>query len=70
VHVGDTVALLSLGEPGPIGDGTSTRRIVKLFVRAGAHQAEARGDRGVSGLAGVEIGKAVSAPDHLERLEG
>ncbi len=76
VHVGDTVALLPVGDPGPVGDGAYEQaRIVKLFGFEGLERAEletaAAGEIvAVAGLAGVEIGKTVTAPDHLERLAG
>ncbi len=76
VHVGDTVALLPLGEPGPVGDGSFDQaRIVKLFgfeglERIELQEASAGEIVAISGLAGVEIGKTVTAPDHLDRLEG
>src|SRR6266545_5660840 len=76
VRVGDTVALLPVGAPGPVGDGAYEQaRIVKLFGFEGLERAEletaAAGEIvAVAGLAGVEIGKTVPAPDHLERLAG
>ena len=76
VHVGDTVALLPLGETGPVGDGTFEQaRVVKLFgfeglERIELQEASAGEIVAISGLAGVEIGKTVTAPDHLDRLAG
>jgi GTP-binding protein len=76
VHVGDTVALLPLGAPGPLGDGPFEQaRVVKLFgfeglERVELEQAEAGEIVAMAGLAGVEIGKTITAPDHLERLAG
>jgi GTP-binding protein len=76
VQVGDTVALLPLGTPGPLGDGTFEQaRVVKLFGFEGLERVElqeaAAGEIvAVAGLAGVEIGKTITAPDHLERLAG
>ncbi|HEV8263743.1 MAG TPA: translational GTPase TypA [Gemmatimonadales bacterium] len=76
VRVGDMVALLPIGAPGPVGDGAFEQaRIVKLFGFEGLERVEletaAAGEIvAVSGLAGVEIGKTVTAPDHLERLAG
>ncbi len=76
VRVGDTVALLPLGEAGPVGDGTFEQaRVVKLFGFEGLERVEleaaAAGEIvALAGLAGVEIGKTVTAPDHLERLAG
>src|SRR3989441_9374590 len=74
VRVGDTVALLPLGEPGPLGDAPYEQaRIVKLFgfeglERVALEEAAAGEIVAVAGLAGVGIGKTVTAPDHLERL--
>ncbi|HEY6060338.1 MAG TPA: translational GTPase TypA [Gemmatimonadales bacterium] len=76
VRVGETVALLPLGNPGPVGDGTYEQaRVVKLFGFEGLERVElqeaAAGEIvALAGLAGVEIGKTVTAPDHLERLAG
>jgi GTP-binding protein len=78
VRVGETVALLPLGAPGPVGDGGGAfeqARVVKLFGFEGLERVEleaaAAGDIvAVAGLAGVEIGKTVTAPDHLDRLAG
>src|SRR3989441_11517938 len=76
VRVGETVALLPLGEPGPLGDGPYEQaRVVKLFSFDGLDRVEVQeasaGDIvALAGLAGVEIGKTVTAPDYLERLEG
>jgi GTP-binding protein len=76
VHLGDTVALLPVGEPGPVGDGSYDQaRVVKLFGFEGLERAELETASAgeivaVAGLAGVEIGKTVTAPDHLERLAG
>src|SRR5437867_612420 len=76
VRVGDTVALLPLGEPGPLGDAPYEQaRVVKLFGFEGlervALEEAAAGEIVASAeLAGVEIGKTVTAPDHLARLAG
>jgi GTP-binding protein len=76
VRVGDTVALLPIGEPGPVGDGSFEQaRIVKLFAFEGLERAEveeaAAGEIvAIAGIAGVEIGKTITAPDHLDRLAG
>ncbi|HEY6109083.1 MAG TPA: translational GTPase TypA [Gemmatimonadales bacterium] len=76
IRVGETVALLPLGEPGPVGDGTFEQaRVVKLFgfeglERVDLQEAAAGEIVALAGLAGVEIGKTVTAPDHLERLAG
>jgi GTP-binding protein len=76
VRVGETVALLPLGQPGPLGDGTYEQaRVVKLFSFDGLERVEVQeasaGDIvALAGLVGVEIGKTVTAPDYLERLAG
>ncbi|HEX4632793.1 MAG TPA: GTP-binding protein, partial [Gemmatimonadales bacterium] len=76
VHVGDTVAVLPLGDPGPVSDGPYDQaKVVKLFAFEGLErkdvpEATAGEIVAISGLSGVEIGKTVTAPDHLERLEG
>jgi GTP-binding protein len=76
VKVGETVALLPIGEPGPVSDGPFEQaRVVKLFgfeglERAELEQASAGEIVALAGLAGVEIGKTVCAVDHLDRLAG
>jgi len=76
VRVGETVALLPLGEPGPLGDAPYEQaKVVKLFSFDGLERVEVQeapaGDIvALAGLAGVEIGKTVTAPDYLERLAG
>jgi GTP-binding protein len=76
VRVGDTVALLPLGEPGPLGDAPFEQaRVVKLFAFEGLERTEvveaAAGEIvAMAGLSGVEIGKTITAPDHLDRLAG
>ncbi|MGH7568691.1 MAG: translational GTPase TypA [Gemmatimonadales bacterium] len=76
VRVGETVALLPIGEPGPVGDGTYEQaRVARLFAFEGLERAEveeaAAGEIvALAGLAGVEIGKTVTALDHLDRLAG
>src|SRR2546427_1250692 len=76
VRVGDTVALLPLGEPGPVGEGLYEQaRVVKLFgfeglERVELEEAAAGNIVALAGLVGVEIGKTVTAPDYLERLAG
>ena len=76
VRVGETVALLPLGPPGPLGDGSYEQaKVVKLFYFDGLDRIEVQeasaGDIvALAGLVGVEIGKSVTAPDYLERLAG
>src|SRR5437763_2067807 len=76
VRVGETVALLPLGAPGPVGDGPYEQaRVVKLFSFDGLERVEVQdasaGDIvALAGMGGVAIGKTVTAPDYLERLAG
>ena len=76
VRVDDMVALLPLGAPGPVSDGLYEQaRVVRLFAFEGLDRAEikeaAAGEIvALAGIAGVEIGKTVTAPDHLDRLAG
>ncbi len=76
LHVGDAVALLPLGQPGPVGDGPFEQaRVVKLFGFEGLERVEiaeaAAGEIvALAGVAGVEIGKTLTALDYLERLAG
>src|SRR3989454_670170 len=76
VRVGETVALLPLGEPGPLGDKPYEQaKVVKLFSFDGLERVEVQeasaGDIvALAGLVGVEIGKTGTAPDYLERLTG
>src|SRR5947199_135382 len=68
--------LYSSSPPGPLGDGPYEQaRVVKLFgfeglERVELEEAEAGEIVALAGLAGVEIGKTITAPDHLERLAG
>src|SRR3989475_2190770 len=74
VRLGDTVALLPLGEPGPLGDAPYEQaRVVKLFGFEGLERVEleeaAAGEIvAVAGVAGGGIGKTGTAPDHLGRV--
>ena len=76
VRVGETVALLPMGAPGPLGDAPYEQaKVVRLFAFEGLERAEvAEASAGeivaLAGLVGVEIGKSVTAPDHLDRLAG
>ncbi|HEY6808008.1 MAG TPA: translational GTPase TypA [Gemmatimonadales bacterium] len=76
VRVGETVAVLPLGEAGPVSDGPYEQaRVAKLFAFEGLERVEAEAAEAgeiiaIAGLAGVEIGKTVTALDHLDRLEG
>jgi GTP-binding protein len=77
VHVGDPVALLPLGEPGPLPEAevVERSRITKLFTFDGLHRVDVQeasaGDIVVvSGFEGIEIGKTLTDPEHPDRLEG
>ncbi|MGE0440838.1 MAG: translational GTPase TypA [Gemmatimonadales bacterium] len=76
VHVGDPVALLPLGVPGMVTDGTIERsRITKLYAFDGLARVEVQSASAgdivvVSGFEGIEIGKTLTDVDHPERLEG
>ena len=77
VKVGDPVALLPLGNPGPVPEGEKVEesRITKLFTFDGLHRVDvteaAAGDIVVvSGFEGIEIGKTLTHPEHPDRLEG
>jgi GTP-binding protein len=76
VRVGETVALLPVGAPGPVGAAPYEQaKVVKLFAfegleRVDVEEAAAGEIVALAGLAGVEIGKTVTAPDHLDRLAG
>jgi GTP-binding protein len=76
VRVGETVALLPLGEPGPVFEGLYERaRVAKLFAFEGVERTEieeaAAGEIvALAGLEGVEVGKTVTALDAPERLAG
>ncbi|MCG6986906.1 MAG: translational GTPase TypA [Gemmatimonadetes bacterium] len=76
VRVGDRVALLPLGEPGPVAeDEGETSRVLKLFTflgleRLDVEEAGAGDIVALAGLEGVEIGKTVTDPEHRDRLRG
>ena len=76
VHVGDPVALLPLGEPGPVAEEViEHKKITRLYAFDGLHRVEVEqasaGDIVVvSGLDGIEIGKTLTDVEHPDRLEG
>ena len=76
VSVGQPVALLPLGEPGPThGEEAEEARVSKLYSFQGLKRIEVEtasaGDIiALTGLDGVEIGKTVTAVGHLDRLQG
>jgi len=76
IRVGETVALLPLGEPGPVFEGLYEQaRVAKLFAFEGVDRvevefAEAGEIVALAGLDGVEVGKTITALDAPERLAG
>jgi GTP-binding protein len=76
VRLGDQVAVLPLGRPGPVVDEPVERgKITRLFTFDGLQRVEtdavAAGDIAViAGMDGIEIGKTVTALDAPVRLEG
>jgi GTP-binding protein len=77
VEVGDTVAMLDLGEAGMVNapDEAELARVSKLYTFQGLDRIEVEeataGDIvAVAGLEGVEIGKTVTDPEHRERVRG
>ncbi len=77
VEVGDRVALLPLGDAGRLTDAGEAEfaRVMKLYTfqgleRIDVESAEAGDIVALAGLEGVEIGKTVTDPDHLDRLRG
>ena len=76
VRVGTTVAVLPLGEPGPVFEGLYEQaRVAKLFGFEGVERVEvAEASAGeiiaLAGVEGVEIGKTITALDAPERLAG
>ncbi len=76
VGLGEPVALLPFGEPGPVSEEEIERsRVAKLFSFRGLDRVEVPEVRAgdivaLAGLEGVEIGKTLTHPDHPERLRG
>jgi GTP-binding protein len=76
VAVGDQVALLPLGAPGPVGEGEVERsKISKLYTFDGLSRVEvASAEAGdiivLAGLEGIEVGKTITAVETPERLAG
>ena len=76
VKVGETVALLPLGEPGEVFEGLYEQaRVAKLFAFEGIERVEVESAAAgeivaLAGLEGIEIGKTVTALDRPERLAG
>jgi len=75
IAVGDDVALLPIGEPGPVQSGQKRARVMRLYgfdglQRTEIDDAEAGDIVGFAGIEGVEIGTTITDPDHLIRLPG
>jgi len=76
VRVGDTVALLPLGEPGLLPEGTFARaKVAQLhgfhgIERVGVSEASAGEIVALSGIEGVEIGQTLADLGCPERLRG
>ncbi|HXI20073.1 MAG TPA: translational GTPase TypA [Gemmatimonadales bacterium] len=75
VRVGQEVALLPFGEPGPVTEGAERGRISKLMTFDGLTKVDVEeagaGDIVVlAGLEGIEIGRTLTAVDHPDRLAG
>jgi GTP-binding protein len=77
VRVGDQVALLPLGDAGMVADTGEAEdaRVMKLYTFQGLDRTEVdeatAGDIvAMAGFEGVEIGKTITDPAHLERLRG
>ena len=77
VNIGQTVALLDLGNPGMVDDVEEAEeaKVAKLYTFSGLERVEVEGASAgdivaLTGIEGVEIGKTLSAPEHQERLLG
>jgi GTP-binding protein len=76
IRLGEIVALLPLGEPGPVFEGLYEQaKVAKLFAFEGVDRVEievagAGEIVALAGLDGVEVGKTITALDAPERLAG
>jgi GTP-binding protein len=76
IRLGETVAVLPLGEPGPVFEGLYEQaKVAKLFAFEGVDRvevevAEAGEIVALAGLDGVEVGKTITALDAPDRLAG
>ncbi len=76
VAVGDSVALLPFGDPGPVDPADVIRaKVMRLYGFEGLQRTEVEGaDAGdivaIAGVDDVEIGRTITDPEHLDRLLG
>lgn len=77
IRVGDTVALLPLGEPGPLAENEAVERsrVTRLYTfdgleRVEVAEAEAGDIIALAGLEGIDIGKTLTDLEHRVRLAG
>jgi GTP-binding protein len=75
-RVGDPVALLPFGEPGPVPEGEAFRgRITQLYSfqgldRVDVQEASAGDIVALSGLEDVDISQTLTDPEHRDRIRG
>ena len=76
VRVGDQVAVLPIGSPGPVDeDEVQESRVMKLYEFAGLQRLDLEEARAgdivaLAGVEGVEIGTTLTDPASLDRLRG
>jgi len=75
-RVGEAVAILPLGQPGPVSSGSfGTGAIVRLYRfeglgRVETEEVEAGDIAALAGVEGVEIGQTLTSLEHPDRLAG